>query len=147
MSKTPPESDLESFKRVLDYADAFIQKTKEYIEKYVPEDSIDDIEQLRNEAVILPKYDAATLEAVRIGRILARAWIIKLEVKKCKTDIQMKDIKIRRLMAPLSARVDGLLSETEDIIQAITAIKSSIDGRAKFYEKAQFILFAQKTFV
>ena len=136
-----PESISREVASLLREAEDFIEKVKDFFKNYNVDFEKNDFESL------LSKYDEATRDAIKIGVFISHAWIFKSNMKKTKNDIMRLDIRTRAMLQSYTGQLDSLSSELDDILQALTGIKGAVDVRAKFFEKAQYIIFAQKTFV
>ena len=142
-----PESISREVASLLREAEDFIEKVKDFFKNYNVDFEKNDFDSLHDEAFLLSKYDEATRDAIKIGVFISHAWIFKSNMKKTKNDIMRFDIRTRAMLQPYTGQIDSLSSELDDILQALTGIKGAVDVRAKFFEKAQYIIFAQKTFV
>ena len=142
-----PEKRVESLKKLVEKNEKIINNIKKYLSNYDIKKHFDDIEQLKDEKIVLSNYDRYTSDLLEVSSFVARLYLIKIEIKKRKIEINALDVISRRMINEYSVKIEVMLSEIDDIIQATIHLKNSIDSRAKFFEKSQYILFSQKTYL
>ena len=146
-SEVSPEKRMEVLKKAIDKHEKIINNIKKYISNYDTKKQFDDLEQLKDERIILSNYDKYTSDLLEVSSFIAKLYLIKIEFKEKKVELNSLDVLSRRLNADYTVKVELILSEIDDIIQSAIHLKTSIDSRAKFFEKSQYILFSQKTFL
>lgn len=124
----------------------FINKTKNFVMNYEGV-GVDSVDALSEERVLLEKYDCATDDVLEVGRMLSIAYVYKASIKKLKAESMARDIIARRMLSPIFSQIESLSSELDDLIQALLGLKSAVESKARFFEKSQYLIFAQKTFV
>lgn len=141
------EKKVEELKKFTNKCEKTLNGIKKYLSNYDTKKQFETLDQLKEESVILSNYDKYTSDLLEVSSFISKLYLIKIEIKKRKLELNSLDVLTRRMIGEYSVKIELFLTEIEDIIQAAIHLKTSIDSRAKFFEKSQYILFSQKTFL